>query len=125
MQKRLDQSLRQLRARGARVVVATMASTAPSRLGTVSEALQSKQDDTFARLNQLLLRFQARHPDDLTLVDLAGRVCPGGPPCPSEVDGLVLRPIDGGHYSPTGGVWVSEWLLPYIEGTGAAPAAGT
>ena len=51
------------------------------------------------RLNALLRRFQARHRGEVTLVDLATKLCPNGPPCPAKVDGLHARP-DGRHFTP-------------------------
>ncbi len=46
-------------------------------------------------------------------VNISDRVCPGGPPCPSTVDGTALRP-DGSHYSAIGSLWVAEWMMPRI-----------
>jgi len=126
MLRRMDRVLARLTATGARVVVATVASTAPAKLHVnVDESAQTRQDESYARLNHLLTRFAARHPDDVTLVDLAAQVCPGGPPCPERVDGVTLRPSDGGHFSPEGGVWASERLLPALEQTLGKPPAGT
>ena len=38
-------------------------------------------------------------------------VCPLGPPCPAEVDGVVLRPKDGRHFDGDGSNWVASHLL--------------
>jgi hypothetical protein len=124
MMRRMDAVLARLRRTGARVVIATQSSTAPAKLNNLSAADQASQDASFDRLNQLLLQFAARHPDDVTLVDLADYVCPGGPPCPERRDGIVVRPVDGGHFSPAGGVWASKWLLPYLAGTGETATPG-
>ncbi len=125
MTRRMDKVLAQLTRQGARVVIATQAPSAAARFHRLQESSQANEDESFAHLDNLLVKFAARHPGDVTVVDLAGQVCPGGPPCPSEVDGLVLRPLDGAHFSPAGAVWVSEWLLPYLESTNGRPAAGT
>jgi hypothetical protein len=122
---RMDATLAELRRNGAKVLVATQASTAPAQLNVITKAQQDAEDRSFVLLNQLLLKFAARHPGDVTLVDLADDVCPGGPPCPEKVDGVVLRPFDGGHFSPAGSVWASEKLLPALEqaGEGRTPGA--
>jgi peptidoglycan/LPS O-acetylase OafA/YrhL len=122
--RRMDHALAKLRATGAKVLITTQASTAPAKFHVITEAQQNAQDEGFARLNQLLVKFAGRHPNDVTLVDLANTVCPGGVPCPEVVDGITLRPFDGGHFSPEGAVWASEWLLPYLEKAGEAHAAG-
>ena len=59
-------------------------------------------------LNELLAEYAAAHPADTRTLDLASIVCPGGPPCPEKVDGVRLRPNDGGHYDEAG----AEWLAP-------------
>jgi hypothetical protein len=47
------------------------------------------------------------------LVNLAGFVCPGGPPCPFFPEGIGARD-DGVHYSAEGSLWVARWLLPRL-----------
>jgi hypothetical protein len=74
----------------------------------------------------VLLRFAARHPRDVTLVDLAGLMCPGGPPCPEKLEnGITPRPLDGGHFSAASAVWAMRWLAPYVEQAGRKTGAGT
>jgi lysophospholipase L1-like esterase len=121
----MEKVLRRLRRTGAHVVIATQASTAPAKFHQIKEVDQEAQDQSFDRLNQLLIRFKAKHPDDVTLVNLADKVCPGGAPCPEKVDGIFVRPFDGAHFSPAGAVWASEWLLPYLEEAGGQPQSGT
>jgi hypothetical protein len=58
-------------------------------------------------LNELLAQYAADHPTDTRTLDLASLVCPGGPPCPETVDGIRLRPRDGGHYESDGAVWLA------------------
>ncbi|MGZ4754860.1 MAG: acyltransferase family protein [Acidimicrobiia bacterium] len=123
--QRLERTLRMLRAHGARVVVASQAPAAPGRFHQIQETDEGVQDASFARLNQLLLQLAARHPGAVTYVDLAGKVCPGGPPCPAKVDGMTIRPFDGAHFSPQGAVWAAEWLVPSLETPGGKPPAGT
>jgi peptidoglycan/LPS O-acetylase OafA/YrhL len=124
MLRRMERVLDRFTRAGARVLVATQASLAPAKLNTATPDEQAAQDESFVRLNQLLLKFAARHPDDVTLVDLGDHLCPGGAPCPEERDGIVVRAADGGHFSPQGGVWASTWLLPYLAGTGETATPG-
>jgi hypothetical protein len=52
----------------------------------------------------------------VTLVDLAQQVCPGGSPCPAQVNGLQLRP-DGRHFTPKAASIEAHWLMPQIIAT--------
>ena len=79
----------------------TEAAPAPNPAqGTETTSIRKADDDGYVRLNALLRRFAARHTDNVTLVDLAAKLCPSGPPCPERVDGLHARP-DGRHFTPT------------------------
>jgi peptidoglycan/LPS O-acetylase OafA/YrhL len=114
---RMDAALARLTAGGARVVMVTEAAPAPNPAqGTQTTSLKA-DDDGYARLNALLRRFEARHRDQVTLVDLAAKLCPSGPPCPERVDGLHARP-DGRHFTPTAAAWAARWVLTQIFGTG-------
>jgi hypothetical protein len=70
------------------------------------------QDGDFERLNTLLTDFatKAAH---VRAVNLAGIVCPSGPPCPIIVDNIWARG-DGAHYSDEGALWVARWLMPQL-----------
>jgi len=113
---RMDAALARLTAGGARIVMITEAAPAPNPAqGTATTSLKA-DDDGYVRLNALLRRFQARHRDDVTLVDLASKLCPNGPPCPERVDGLHARP-DGRHFTPTAATWAARWVLTQIFGS--------
>ena len=124
MMRQMDEVLQQLRRTGAHVVLTTQAPTAPAQFHQIRRPTAGARTTSFGRLNQLLLQFAAQHPNDVTLVDLAGKVCPGGPPCPAKVDGITLRPFDGAHFSPQGAVWASEWLLRTSSRPAGKPPAG-
>ena len=64
-------------------------------------------------LDQLYQRYAATHPD-VDLVDLSSIVCAKGPPCPQYVDGIDLRPTDGGHFQAAGATWVAPKLYDAI-----------
>jgi lysophospholipase L1-like esterase len=44
-------------------------------------------------------------------MDISPIVCPGGPPCPTTLDGITLRPNDGGHYDAEGAAWLAPRLM--------------
>jgi lysophospholipase L1-like esterase len=115
--------LRRVTRRGAHVVIATQPPPVAGLFITLNDDEMAAQQEAFARLNVQLLKFAGRHPDDVTLVDLAGKVCPGDPPCPLRVDGIKVRPLDGGHFSPQAAVWLSKWLLPTLEAADRSPAS--
>ena len=101
---------------------------APSRRAQfhqLQEGAEAAEESRFDRLNLKLLELAGKHPEDVTVVDLAGQVCPDGPPCPAKVDGFTPRGFDGAHFSPRGAVWASEWLLPTLEAATKKPASGT
>ncbi|MEY2451341.1 MAG: hypothetical protein QOD92_915 [Acidimicrobiaceae bacterium] len=110
---RMDGALARLTAGGARVVLITEAAPAPNPAQGIETYDRQADDEGYARLNDLLRRFAARHPQSVTLFDLAERVCPGGAPCPSEVDGIEARP-DGHHFTPAAAVWAVRILLSDI-----------
>ena len=98
-------------ASGARLVFVTNPPTAPNPIRKVTQA----DIDHTEHLNALMARFARSHPGDVTVVDLAEIVGPGGAtladPCPVDQDGIVLRPKDGGHYEPEGATWAARRLL--------------
>jgi sugar lactone lactonase YvrE len=61
----------------------------------------------------MLRRFAARHPGRITVIDLARRLCPQGPPCRPVVDGRQPRP-DGAHFDAPGSVWAAHWVLAQL-----------
>jgi hypothetical protein len=83
--------------------------------GTQTTSLKA-DNDGYVRLNALLRRFRARHQSQVSLVDLATKLCPAGPPCPERVEGLHARP-DGRHFTPTAATWAARWILTEILGT--------
>ena len=108
--------MRRFEAGGARVVLLTQPAEAPgpSIFGNHPLIVPTAKDDAdFVRYNTLLRNFAAQHPHDVTLIDLAARVCAGGPPCPTVVDGMIIR-YDGVHYTTTGSVWAARWVLAQL-----------
>ncbi len=114
---RMDVTLAGLTAGAARLVVVTEAPPAPNPTPGAQQADTAVDDAGYARVNALLRRFAVRHPDQVTLVDLAGQLCPGGPPCPEIVAGMQARP-DGRHFSPAAATWAARWILQQITEPG-------
>jgi hypothetical protein len=64
-------------------------------------------------LNDLMQRVADADPRVVT-VDLAGRVCPADP-CPTAVEGVELRAVDGRHFDdPAAARMVAQWLASEI-----------
>jgi hypothetical protein len=116
MLRRMDQALARVTAYGAKVVLVTVAAPAPNDAQGTNNVDTAADDAGYARLDSLDRRFASAHPGKVTLVDLAHRLCPAGPPCPETVDGIRMRP-DGRHFTPTAAEIESRWLLPQIVAT--------
>jgi hypothetical protein len=96
-------------------VVTLQPPNAPSDLGSPSPDSVNRM----LHLQELMVAFAAAHPADVRVVDMAAMVCPGGPPCPTEIDGIRPRPTDGAHYSAEG----AAWLAPKVFAALAAAVA--
>jgi hypothetical protein len=108
----LEQSREILTAGGARLVMVTVAPRA-EHSATVPDD-NPAEDQQYLHLDDLLRAFASQHTDSVTVVDLAKIVCPSGPPCPVDVDGVDLRPNDGGHFAGDGPAWVAPRLMDAI-----------
>ncbi len=113
MLARMNAELAQLTKYGAKVVVLTEAAAAPNDAQGVDNTSNAVDNASYARLNTILHEFVAQNPSDVSLVDLASQVCPNGPPCPEDIDGLRLRP-DGRHFTPTAASIEARWLMPQL-----------
>jgi peptidoglycan/LPS O-acetylase OafA/YrhL len=102
-----DTAREKAEAAGARLVFLTIPDRAPNPLREVT-TLENKRD---AHMNKLYADYAALHPDTVAVADLADIVCPGGSPCPATIDGVTLRPKDGGHFEADGAAWVAPRLL--------------
>jgi peptidoglycan/LPS O-acetylase OafA/YrhL len=107
MMEKIDDAVRRLTATGAHLVITTMASRAPSN----SFPSDPAEDARYNRLNQLYRQYAHDHAITTSVVDFAGAVCPGGPPCSRTVDGIDPRPLDGLHFTPQTAGWGARLLL--------------
>jgi peptidoglycan/LPS O-acetylase OafA/YrhL len=114
----IDQSATRLTSTGARLVMMTVAPTAPSDLAPDPPA-----DPTFEHMNRLLREYARTHTDRVSVVDLAGMLCPSGrQPCPEEVSGVQPRHRDGNHFEPDTAGWVARQVMPQVMA--ATPGSG-
>ena len=109
----IDESAQLLMSRGARLVFLTVA---PNTTGPNRPERDPALEQRTLHLNQLLRQYAATHADRVAVLDLASFVCPSGPPCPTEVDGITLRPTDGGHFAGDGPAWVAPRVLDRLLG---------
>jgi peptidoglycan/LPS O-acetylase OafA/YrhL len=113
MLRRMDAELARVSAYGAKVALVTVAAPAPNDAEGTSNTSNAVDDASYARLDSIDRRFAQRHPGEVTLIDLARRLCPAGPPCPEAVDGMRMRP-DGRHFTPQAATIEAQWLMPQL-----------
>ena len=111
MLDKIDQAARRLTTGGAHVVITTMAPRAPNELVPPSDGAETSR---YVRLNELYTQYARAHPASVSVVDFAGMLCPGGPPCPRTVDGIDPRPLDGLHFTPKTAGWAAGRLLDAV-----------
>ncbi len=116
----LEQSYRALSARGATIVISKVVPRGkrhyrfcqePENVGRC--AADGPGEDNYGTMDSIIEEFAARHPG-VVVYDFPALVCPGGPPCPDEINGMVLR-WDGSHFTHRASEWVAPRLLRQIE----------
>ncbi len=110
MLSRMDDALRRVTRGGAKVALITVAPAAPNDAQGTQQTSTAVEDASYLRLRSIDLRFAKRHPDQVTVIDLASQLCPEGPPCPEFVHGHRPRP-DGRHFDPAAATRASRWIL--------------
>jgi hypothetical protein len=109
--RNIDEAVQWLTGAGARVVMLPLAPSAqPSDHGAPSPT----NDARMVGLANILRTYARQHSDAVSLVDLPALICPHGPPCPAEVDGVEPRPADGIHFEGAGAGWVAARVLPLL-----------
>ena len=109
----IDESAQRLMATGARLVILTMP---PNTTGPTRPIVPEAEAQSAIHLDDLYRQYATAHADRVSILDLAALVCPGGPPCPTVVDGVTLRPVDGGHFADDGPGWVAARVLDQLLG---------
>nr|MBA2281836.1 hypothetical protein [Acidimicrobiia bacterium] len=74
-----------------------------------------------ARLGALLADVARTSDGRAVLVDLAALVCGRHAPCPTTLDGVVLRPLDGAHFEPDGAAVVAPRLADLLGALDVGP----
>ena len=112
LQQLFTDTYNRLTSEGAAVAWVRMPDTVAAR--NTPTGSPSPQDlQTTAHLRELIDRYVASQPS-ATAIDLAGFVCPELP-CPTQRDGLTLRPTDGLHFdTPDGARYVAEHMSDLI-----------
>jgi len=111
--REMEATLTRATAQGARVVVLIPPPPVMGRNGPPDEDVLQKR----AHLNGLIALFAYLHADRVEVVDFAAIVCPHGVPCPTEMDGMRLRP-DGAHFTNETSAWAASRLLAAVLDTG-------
>lgn len=106
---RLDALVADLQATGAPVVLLTAPGTS---LSWVLERVEPGMPERVACTNQQLRDIAADTPG-VSVIDLAGYICPPGKACRTEIDGVDLRE-DGLHFTGDGARAVNNWLIPQV-----------
>ncbi|MFM8304979.1 MAG: SGNH hydrolase domain-containing protein [Actinomycetota bacterium] len=107
----LDAARARFSARGATLVLVTVAPRAP--VGGIERQAPADARDTLA-LTEIYRRFASEHPADVVVADLAALLCPYAPQCPERIDGITVRP-DSTHYGAAGAAWMAPRLLDLID----------
>ena len=113
---RMEVTRAALAASGATIII--VANTPNAEQSDVAVRNRAQERD-LRHLNALYRQFAAAHPDSVRVLNLPAIVCPGGVPCPAIVDGVRLRPRDGGHFEGDGPAWVAPRLF---DALGELPA---
>lgn len=50
-------------------------------------------------LNDFYFDFAKKYPNQATVLDFSKIACPNGYPCPTSIDGVKIRPLDGRHFT--------------------------
>lgn len=105
-----DEALGRLTATGAAVAIAPLPETVDSDTGFYNQDTLDRQ----RWLSRFLREYEARAPTRTTLIPFDRMVCPATP-CPTVVDGVRLRPLDGSHFDdPTGARWAADRLAAAV-----------
>jgi peptidoglycan/LPS O-acetylase OafA/YrhL len=105
-------TLDRVTAGGARLVMLTL----PPRGERMDGRPVPERREAIDHLDALIVEFAFANADRVQLIDFANIVCHGGPPCPTEVEGMWLRP-DGMHFTKDTAEWAAERVLTILLAT--------
>jgi len=107
--REMEATLTRVTAQGARLIVLIPPPPIMGRNGPPDEDVLQKR----AHLNGLIALFAYLHADKVEVLDFGAIVCPSGVPCPTEMDGMRLRP-DGAHFTNETSAWAASRLLAAV-----------
>ncbi len=117
LQNEMEQVVAVLSARGAKVVLFTMPYIDPPEEAPNGSLYPENRNSRVDEYNQILERVAARHPDEVTVINLNKLLDPSGH-FQTVVDGLTVRWADGIHITKAGGQWLEPFVLPTIAELG-------
>jgi peptidoglycan/LPS O-acetylase OafA/YrhL len=117
--QRMENIYQRLHRDGAKIVIVPPVPALPiDPLPTITPQAYADHE----HIADLYKEFAATHPDDVVVVDLASRLCPGGV-CREHVRGFATQQVDSVHFTPRNAAWTARWLWPSIlDVLGPAPA---
>ncbi len=107
--REMEATLTRVTAQGARLIVLIPPPPVMGRNGPPDEDVLQKR----AHLNGLIALFAYLHAEEVEVFDFGAIVCPNGVPCPTEMDGMRLRP-DGAHFTNETSAWAASRLLAAV-----------
>ncbi len=121
VKEQLDQASNLVTATGARMVFLTAPCTDE---GEQPDGAPWPEDSAqrIAAYNQLVREVAAEHPSTDSVVDLYAATCPGGR-YSATINGVVVRRVDGVHFTIAGGQFLAPKIMPPIVAVGRAQAA--
>ena len=117
LEDEMDQVVGVLSAGGAKVVLFTMPYIDPPTEAPDGSVYPENRNSRVDEYNRILERVAARHPGEVTVVDLNRILDPAGR-FQSVVDGVTVRWADGIHITRAGGQWVEQSVLPTVAELG-------
>jgi hypothetical protein len=117
LEEEMEQVVAVLSARGARVVLFTMPYIDPPDEEPDGALYPENEPSRVDEYNQILERVAARHPGEVTVIDLNRILDPAGH-FQTVVDGITVRWADGIHITRAGGQWVEPAVLPTVAQLG-------
>ncbi len=117
LEDEMNQVVAVLSAEGAKVVLLTMPYIAPPQEAPDGSVYPENRTSRVDEYNQILRRVAARHPGEVTVIDLNAVLDPAGQ-FQTVVDGVTVRWADGIHVTKAGGQWIQPAVLPIVAQLG-------
>ena len=117
LEDEMNQVVAVLSAEGAKVVLLTMPYIAPPQEAPDGSVYPENRTSRVDEYNPILRRVAARHPGEVTVIDLNAVLDPAGQ-FQTVVDGVTVRWADGIHVTKAGGQWIQPAVLPIVAQLG-------